>query len=66
MSRTYRELATGRCAVLIEFQRALPGQRPARYVLAWADNGLTFIMTGPQVLREFEHIEESVKVKVST
>ncbi len=63
MSRTYRRLTDDRHAVLIEFQ---PRGRntPARYVLAWADNGLTFIMTGPQVLREFEHLEEPVQVKV--
>ena len=46
MSRRYRELATGRRAVLVEFQRRV-GQRPARYTLAWADTGEAFKLDAP-------------------
>lgn len=64
MSRIYEELATGRRAVLVTFVRGVPGKRPARYVLAWCDTGQTFERDGPQVVREFAHVAETVKVEV--
>lgn len=65
MSRIYEELATGRRAVLVTFVRGVPGKRPARYVLAWADTRQTFELDGHRVLREFAHVAEPAPVEVS-